>query len=38
MTADGDVMGIPINGNIQLYYYRDDLFKRMVLLLKHGKK
>jgi len=28
MTADGDVMGIPINGNIQLYYYRDDLFKR----------
>ena len=25
-TPDGTVLGIPINGNIQLYYYRKDLF------------
>jgi multiple sugar transport system substrate-binding protein len=24
---DGVVMGVPINGNIQLYYYRKDLFE-----------
>ena len=25
-TPDGDILGLPINGNIQLYYYRQDLF------------
>lgn len=26
-TPDGTILGIPINGNIQLYYYRRDLFE-----------
>lgn len=25
-SADGEILGIPINGNIQLYYYRKDIF------------
>ncbi len=24
---DGDIIGVPLNGNIQLYYYRRDLFE-----------
>lgn len=26
-SSDGVVLGVPINGNIQLYYYRRDLFE-----------
>jgi multiple sugar transport system substrate-binding protein len=26
-TPDGEILGLPINGNIQLYYYRQDLFE-----------
>jgi multiple sugar transport system substrate-binding protein len=27
-TKDGELYGLPINGNIQLYYYRSDLLKQ----------
>lgn len=26
-TADGDIYGLPINGNIQIFYYRKDLLE-----------
>jgi multiple sugar transport system substrate-binding protein len=26
-SPDGTILGIPINGNIQLYYYRSDIFE-----------
>jgi multiple sugar transport system substrate-binding protein len=27
-TADGELYGLPINGNIQLFFYREDLFEQ----------
>ncbi len=27
-SADGDILGLPINGNIQILYYRKDLFEQ----------
>ena len=30
-APDGEVMAVPINGNIQLHYYRRDLFDRLDL-------
>lgn len=30
-TADGQLLGLPINGNIQLFYYREDLFQQAGL-------
>jgi len=30
-TADGELLGLPINGNIQVFYYRADLFQQAGL-------
>jgi multiple sugar transport system substrate-binding protein len=30
-TSDGELLGLPINGNIQLFYYREDLFQQAGL-------
>jgi len=30
-TADGELLGLPINGNMQVFYYRADLFQQAGL-------